>query len=66
MNNDNYSNALICGLETLSSDDVKVAAKNIEQLSNFKQILRAIIRGDLVIASPDKIIPETPKQEGDE
>lgn len=60
MNKDiNISKVIQVGLEVLSSEDVKVSSKDIEALAGFKDILRAILNGQLVIASPDRIIPET-------
>jgi hypothetical protein len=60
------SRFLSAGLDALSSDDVKIPASKIEDLANFKEILRAVLSGQLIIASPDRVIPEglkTPNKE---
>jgi hypothetical protein len=65
-NNQLTTNALVIGLETLSSEDIKISANNIEALANLKEILRAILNGNLVLATPERVIPESvelPKQE---
>lgn len=59
--NKQLSQAIIIGLETLSSDDIKVSAKDIESLASFKGLLRALLNGELVIATPDRITPEESK-----
>lgn len=46
------------GLKTLSSEDVKIPSKDIEDLANFKDILKAILSGQLVIATPDRVISQ--------
>jgi hypothetical protein len=68
MENEQLSSAITIGLTTLSSDDVKVSAKDVESLATFKEILRAILNGQLVLATPDRIIPEgveLPKEENE-
>lgn len=55
------SNAVVVGLNTLSNEDVRVPSKDIEALANFKGILKALLNGELVLASPDRIIPEGTK-----
>lgn len=52
------SGAIACGLDTLSSEEVRVASKDVEHLATFKGILRALLKGELILASPDRILPE--------
>ena len=68
MNDQNtiLTEAITAGLSLLSSDDIKVSTKDIEALANFKGILKGIISGELILASPDRIIPDddgSPKRE---
>ena len=69
MDNDNnidISRAVIAGLEALSDRDVKVRSDLIEDLGVLKNLLRAIRTGQLVIASPERILPadaQTPVEE---
>jgi len=67
MNNEQLTQSFQVGLQTLSSEDVKVSSKDIEALANFKDILKAILSGQLVIATPDKIKSEdeTPETDGE-
>ena len=68
MENEQLSSAITIGLTTLSSDDVKVSAKDVESLATFKEILRAILNGQLLLATPDRILPEgveLPKEENE-
>ena len=58
MENEQLTNALSIGLNTLNNEDTKVLARDVEALATFKEILRAILSGQLVLASPDRIIPE--------
>jgi len=63
------SNAIVTGLRTLSDPGTKVSGNDIESLAIFKNILRAILAGELVLASPDAIIKPPvirEKKEGDE
>ena len=50
--------AILCGLTTLSDPDIRVPGKDIEALANFKGILRSLISGELVLATPDRLLPE--------
>jgi len=68
-NNKEVANAINCGLITLSDPDLRVPANNIEALANFKGILRGLLQGELVLATPDKLLPqgtEIPEKEKDE
>lgn len=66
MENNQTSNAILVGLNTLSNEDTKVSSLDIEALANFKGILRAILNGQLALVSPDRVLPEgveLPKKE---
>lgn len=66
MNDKELTEAIVCGLNTLSDPEIKISAKDIEVLANFKSILRGLLSGNLVLASPDRIIPkevELPEEE---
>jgi len=54
----NISKSIQTGLIVLSNDDVKVPASQIEDLAQFKEILRAVLSGQLVLATPDRVLPE--------
>jgi hypothetical protein len=54
----NFTDAITCGLNTLSDSEIRVSVKDIENLSVLKAILKALISGELVLATPDRIIPE--------
>lgn len=58
MENKNIGLCIQTGLDTLNSKEVKVSASEIENLANFKSILKAVLRGELVIATPDRILPD--------
>ncbi len=61
------SNAIVTGLRTLSDPGTKVSGNDIESLAIFKNILRAILAGELILASPDALKqPEVEKKKGDE
>ena len=65
-NNVDISRAVIAGLEALSDRDVKVRSDLIEDLGVLKNLLRAIRAGQLVVASPERILPanaQTPAEE---
>ena len=65
-NNIDLQKAIVTGLEVLNDPDNKVASNTIEDLAVFKNILRAVLNGELVLASPDRILPEgavTPNEE---
>ncbi len=57
-NNEAVAAAISCGLTTLSDPDLRVPASNIEALANFKGLLRGLLQGTLVLATPDKLLPE--------
>ena len=65
MENDELTKAIISGMNVMSSDDIKVPTKEIEALATFKDILRAILNGKLVLATPDKLIPPEEPSEGE-
>lgn len=52
------ANALMVGLNLMSSEDIRVPARDIETLVVFKDIIRAILNGQLILATPDRILPE--------
>jgi len=52
------SGAITCGLNTLSSEEVRVAARDVEHLATFKGLLRALLKGELTLATPDRVLPE--------
>lgn len=61
------SNAIVTGLRTLSDPSTKVSGNDIESLAIFKNILRAILAGELILASPDRLKdPVEEKKKGDE
>ena len=62
-NNENVdiSRAIIAGLEALNDREIKVRADLIEDLAVLKNILRNIRSGNLVIASPERILPKDAK-----
>lgn len=65
-NNIDISRAVIAGLEALSDRDVKVRSDLIEDLSVLKNLLKAIRAGQLVVASPERILPvnaQTPAED---
>ena len=65
-NNLNIEKAIVTGLEVLNDPNNRVPSNTIEDLSVFKGVLRAILNGELVIASPDRLLPEgavTPNKE---
>lgn len=62
----NNTNALLVGLNLMSSEDIRVPARDIETLVIFKDIIRAILNGQLILATPDRVLPdgvEMPKSE---
>ena len=66
MNEQNIGLFIQTGLNILSSEETKVPSSQIENLASFKNILRSLLQGELVIATPDRILPdgvELPKQE---
>lgn len=52
------TNAIQAGLYELDRRDRDVTSANIEALADFKGILRALLNRQLVIATPDKLLPE--------
>lgn len=66
MQQEQINKAMIAGFETLCSEDIRVKASSIEDLANFKELLRAILSGQLVLASPDRIKDEETPDEGED
>lgn len=52
------SKMITAGLSVLSSDEVRVPTSQVEDLAGLKEILRAVLNGKLVLASPDRVLPE--------
>ena len=48
-------NAIICGLDTLSDPEIRIPARDVELLSTFKGILRALLSGEVVLTTPDNL-----------
>lgn len=63
-NNDKFdiSNAIIAGLEVLNDREIKVRADLMDDLVVLKNILGNIKSGNLVIASPDRILSKDAEQ----
>lgn len=55
------TNAVRVGLETLSDPEIRVRARDTEDLANFKDILRGLLNGNLILATPDRLLPEDAK-----
>lgn len=51
------TNAIKIGLETLSDPEIRVRARDTEDLANLKDILRGLLNGNLVLATPDRLLP---------
>lgn len=49
------SPAIMAGLEALSDPETKVPSNQIENLVAFKEVLRALLRGELQITSTRKL-----------
>jgi len=58
-NNEIVTEAINCGLVTLSDPNLRIPASSIELLANFKGILRGLLNGELVLATPDRLLPQT-------
>ena len=52
------TNAIQAGLYELDRRDRDVTSANVEALAEFKGLLRALLNKQLVIATPDKLLPE--------
>jgi hypothetical protein len=66
MENEQLTKAILSGFNIMSSEDIRVPASEIEPLANFKDLLKAILNGTLVLATPDRVLPEgvqLPKEE---
>jgi len=66
MKNEELTKTILAGFNVMSSEDIRVKASDIEDLANFKDILRGILNGTLILATPDRILPigvELPKEE---
>jgi hypothetical protein len=67
-NNIDIRKAITVGLEVLSDPQVRVPVSAVNDLAILKGILISIGNGELVLASPDRILPkdaELPKTEVD-
>ena len=67
-NNIDIRKAITVGLEVLSDPQVRVPVSAVNDLAILKGILISIRNGELVLASPDRILPkdaELPKTEVD-
>jgi len=53
----NLRNAIITGLNIMNDDVVRVPASQIETLADFKDILKGLLNGQLVLATPDRVLP---------
>lgn len=58
MNDNELANAFNVGYRLLNGEDLKVPGKDIEALATFKNLLRAILEGQLILATPDRVKPE--------
>lgn len=56
-NNVNIENAIVAGLEALNDPQVRVPVSQVEDLTVLKNVLKAVLNGQLVLASPDRILP---------
>lgn len=67
MDNNQFSRAIIAVRTVLNDPEVKVSSNLVEDLSFFKEILSAISNGQLIVAAPDRLLPESiePKKEID-
>ena len=64
MQDQQFLNALNAAIIHFEDRDVRVRSDLVDDIANFKGIVRAILNGQLVIASPDRVIPEArPKEE---
>jgi hypothetical protein len=67
-NNIDVGKAITVGLEVLSDPQVRVPVSAVNDLAVLKGLLISIRNGELVLASPDRILPkdaELPKTEVD-
>ena len=67
-NNLNIGGAIQTGYELMCDEQIRVSMDKLESLVEFKGILRAILNGQLIIASPDRLLPEgvnTPEKESE-
>ena len=54
-NTPDITSAISAGFNLLSSEDVTVPAKELENLATFKVILMRLLQGELVLATPDRL-----------
>ena len=56
--------AVVCGLEVLDNANTHIPGNKVEDISIFKGVLRSILQGQLVLATPDRLIKdEKPKDD---
>ena len=63
--NQQFFRALNAGLTHFEDRDVRVRSDLVDDIANLKGIVRAILNGQLVLASPDQIKEDKPPQEGE-
>ena len=66
MNNEQLTGAIMAGFSIMSSKDILLPASDLEALTQFKEILKAILNGSLILATPDRVLQEgveLPKEE---
>ncbi len=51
----NFTRTIQIGLNTLNDPKIRVPSSDIDELANFKNILRAILNRQLILVSPDII-----------
>ena len=63
MNNKNLDlqKAIAVGLDVLSDPQNRIPSNTIEDLAVFKGILKSLLKGELTLATPDRILPEGAK-----
>jgi hypothetical protein len=60
-NNVDIRKAIVVGLDILNDPQVRVPVSAVNDLAVLKGLLQAIGNGELVIASPDRILPQDAK-----
>lgn len=58
MDDNQLANAVNAAFRLFNSDDFNVPVRDLESLAVFKNLLRAILEGQLVLATPDRLKPE--------
>lgn len=57
-NNIDISKAIAVGLDVLNDPQVKISSNLIEDIGVLKSLLRSLEQRQLVLATPDRILPE--------